>query len=131
MPKLTGGGIQGNKNVKVGVRAGPPSTNVISPRGVSQYGYATGSKMSGTGHYTTGNTALPVKERTAAQVPLGNALTNNVGPGGPGTGRTLYGQGGTNRQHGPAVPGQSPGRRDTVAEYGPETSSMASLVQRR
>ena len=37
MAKLSGGGIQMNKNVSGKVRAGPPNTNVISPRGVLSY----------------------------------------------------------------------------------------------
>ena len=44
-------------------------------------------------------------------VPLGNTLTNNVGKGGPGAGRTLYGQAGTQCMTGkPAqgVPNTSP-----------------------
>lgn len=41
-------------------------------------------------------------------VPLGNEKAKDVGGGGPGTGRTLYGQGGTQSGpsgHGPANPG--------------------------
>jgi hypothetical protein len=47
---------------------------------------------------------------------------------GPGGGRTLYGQGGTQGQHGPVAPGESdrnreaPGSRDILKEYGPESS---------
>ena len=45
MPKITGGGIQSRIVKKVGVRTGPASSNKISPRGASQYGYATGSRL--------------------------------------------------------------------------------------
>jgi len=130
MKKLTGGGIQGNKNVKVSVRAGPPSTNVVSPRGVSQLGYATGSRMNKTGSYTTENAALPVLQGTKPRVELGNKLATNVGGGGVGTGRTVY-RTGYQSLHGPVVAGQSPGRRDILSGYGPEVSDQSSLVKRR
>ena len=39
-----------------------PTTHDMSPRGVSQYGYATGSRLTSTGHYTTENSALPIKQ---------------------------------------------------------------------
>ena len=74
MKAKSGGGITSNKLVRVGVRAGPPSTNVVSPRGVSQLGYATGSRMNKTGSYTTENAALPVIQGTKPQVELGNKL---------------------------------------------------------
>jgi hypothetical protein len=44
-------------------------------------------------------------------VPLGNQVATNVGGGGPGKGRTLYGKSGTNQQYG-GVAGEpwTPGR---------------------
>ena len=108
--KLSGGGITSNKLVRPGVRSGPPSTNKISPRGVSQYGYATGSKMKEPGSFTTENSALPVNQGTGAQVPMGNAVALNVKGGGPGTGRTLY-RSGSQAVHGPvAGPAPAQGR---------------------
>jgi hypothetical protein len=129
MAKLSGGGIRSNKLVRPGVRVGPASTNKIDPRGVSQYGYATGSRLERSGSYTTDNTALPVNAGTMSQVRLGNDVARNVGKGGPGTGRTVY-RSGYQATHGPVVQGSAPGRRDTLAEYGPETSG-ASTVRRR
>jgi hypothetical protein len=78
MAKLSGGGIQSNKNVSVKVRAGPANTNVVSPGGVSQLGSATGSKPRPGGGYTSGNTASRVFERKAAEQPMGNAVALNV-----------------------------------------------------
>jgi hypothetical protein len=129
MPKLSGGGINSRVVKKVGVRTGPASTNKISPRGVSQYGYATGSMLRGEHSYTTKNSALPVNQGTMKQVPLGNAVALNVKGGGPGTGRTTY-RTGYQGLHGAPVQGSTPTPRDTLAEYGPETSSRGSLVRR-
>jgi hypothetical protein len=51
-------------------------------------------------------------------VPLGNVVARNVGGGGPGTGRNLYGQSGFQSQYGASNPGarrQSPQRSLDVA----------------
>jgi hypothetical protein len=129
MPKLSGGGINSRVVKRVGVRTGPASTNKISPRGVSQYGYATGSTLTREHSFTTKNSALPVNQGTMKQVPLGNAVALNVKGGGPGTGRTTY-RTGYQGQHGAPVQGSTPTPKDTLAEYGPETSSRGSLVRR-
>jgi hypothetical protein len=117
--KLSGGGIQSSKLVRVGVNAGPSSTRIIDPRGVSQLGYATGSKLARPSSYTTQNSALPVFKGNAAQVPLGNQLATNVGKGSPGAGRTIY-RPGTQSTYGAPVQGSSPTRRDILSEYGPD-----------
>jgi hypothetical protein len=125
---ISGGGLTSNKLVRPGVRTGPPSTNKIDPRGVSQYGYSTGSKLARAGSFTTENSALPVNAGTASQVPMGNAVALNVGKGGPGTGRTTY-RSGYQAMHGQPV--GSPVRgREILGQYGPETSG-ASTVRRR
>jgi len=130
MAKLSGGGIQMNKNVSGKVRAGPPNTNVISPRGVSQYGYAAGSKMKEPGSFTTENSALPVNQGTGAQVPMGNAVALNVGGGGPGTGRTVM-RSGSQALHGP-VAGPAPVQgREILGAFGPEVTDKATLVRKR
>lgn len=86
MAKATsGGGITGNKNVSVGVRSGPASTQKISPSGASEIGSAIFQNPS------------PLVKGTMSQVPLGNA----VGPStvcGPGGSRTVRGPG-TQGQH--------------------------------
>jgi hypothetical protein len=127
--KLSGGGIGSNKLVRPSARTGPASTNKINPRGVSQYGYATGSRLSGTGSYTIENSALPVRAGTAKQEPLGNTIALNVKGGGPGAGRTVM-RAGSQGRHGEPVQGSSPGRRDILSEYGRETTG-ASTVRRR
>ena len=98
---LSGGGITSNKLVREGVRGGSPNLTAYSPRGVSQLGISQGSTLSKTGAFTTQNSALPLSDGQRRDfVPLGNQLATNVGGGGPGTGRTLYGQGGTQQMHG-------------------------------
>ena len=128
MKKLSGGGIQSNKLVRPGVRTGPPSTNKISPRGVSQYGYSAGSKLARAGSFTTENSSLPVNAGAMPQVRLGNDVARNVGAGGPGTGRTVY-RSGYQAMHGQPVGSPVQGR-EILGQYGAETSG-ASLVRKR
>jgi hypothetical protein len=104
-----GGGIQSNKLVNVGVKAGPPRTNIVSPASASQLGRSVAFKRD------------PLPIGTASQVPLGNQLATNVGKGGPGAGRDVH-RSGSQGQHGPAVSGHSPERRDILSEFGPEKS---------
>jgi hypothetical protein len=100
----SGGGIRGNKNVKIGVNAGPRRTNVISPSAVADVGAAIGYKR------------LPLIKATAPQVPLGNELATNVGRGAPGAGRTVY-PCGYQDQHGTPAKGE-PGMQG-AADRGP------------
>jgi hypothetical protein len=108
MAKITGGGIQSNKNVSVGQRLGSPS-KATSPEAASQLDQSTSfpKKPIETG---LGN---------RSPVPLGNSLTNNVGPGGAGAGRTLYGQGGTQGQHGQPNPGVLEPKSTTFEHFFP------------
>jgi hypothetical protein len=130
MPKklISGGGLTSNKLVRPGVKAGPPSTNKINPRGVSQYGYATGSMISD-GAYTIKNSALPVREGTAGQVAMGNKVAASTVCGVGGS-RTIYRTGGQGTQ-GPVVPGNAKEGRSIFAEFPPETTSQSSLVRKR
>jgi hypothetical protein len=59
MKKLSGGGIQSNKLVNVGVKSGPPRTNVVSPASADQVGQTVAFKKD------------PLPIRTAQQVPMG------------------------------------------------------------
>ena len=129
---ISGGGITGNKVKQVGVKAGPPRTNKISPRGVSQLGYSTGSMMSGPGSFTSKNSSLPMKTGTTPQVPMGNTVALNVKGGGPGTGRQVF-RTGSQGVHGPVVAGSfPPGQpRDILSAFGPEPTDKSPLVERR
>jgi hypothetical protein len=109
MAKITGGGILGNKNVKVGVRTGSASKG-SSPASADQLGQATAFK----------------KEAVEAGrgydgAKLGNELATNVGKGGPGSGRTTY-KCGTQNQYGPVAGKPRPESRDILSQFGPEKS---------
>jgi len=128
---VSGGGINSRVVKQVDIKSGSPNLTAYSPRGVSQIGAAQGSRLDRAGSFTTRNSALPYSDGQRKDfVPLGNALTNNVGRGGPGSGRTLYGQGGTQSVHGPVVQGQSPGQRDILSEFGRDAPA-ATMVQKR
>src|SRR5262249_8222749 len=85
-----GGGVNSRQVRKVGLRTGPNSTNRVSPCAVNQLG----------NHLGNAKAVEPIYAGTMKQVPLGNTLATNVNGGGPGKGRTLYGQSGTNAQRG-------------------------------
>jgi len=128
---VSGGGINSRVVKQVDIKSGSPNLTAYSPRGVSQIGAAQGSRLDRAGSFTTRNSALPYSDGQRKDfVPLGNSLTNNVGPGGPGSGRTLYGQGGTQSVHGPVVQGQSPGQRDILSEFGRDAPA-ATMVPKR
>jgi hypothetical protein len=102
----SGGGINSKVNVSVPVRTGQKPTGV-NPAAVAQFGSALGN------HATQSGNRLPYKgepyrEKTPIGVPLGNAVALNVGKGGVGTGRTLYGQCGSQSTYGPTNPGNPP-----------------------
>ena len=121
MPKLTGGGINSSVNKSVGVRTGSRTADKVSPRGVSELGYAPGGRIRPGGGHTDKNTALPLIEgQKPSPVMLGNEKALDVGKGGVGTGRTIY-KSGYQGTHGPTVPGQPlPDRGDILREFGPD-----------
>ena len=129
--KLTGGGYGSSKVVHPGIKSGSPNLTAYSPRGISQLGYSPGSTLSKTGAFTTQNSALPLSDGQRRDfVPMGNQLATNVGKGGPGAGRTLYGQSGTQSVHGSVAQGQSPGQRDILSEFGREVTDKNTLVRK-
>ena len=97
---IPGGGIASNKNVQPSVRTGSGSKST-RPAGVSQFGYMVGDKAT----HERGSTGyrgekLHNPERNFNPTKFGNEVALNVGKGGPGTGRTLYGQAGSQGTHG-------------------------------
>jgi hypothetical protein len=124
MASKAGGGIRSKNVTQRPVRTGERA-RAMRPAGVSQIGQQIGN------HSTEGKEKLTkAVERTRGElkpsggpggIPLGNEVARNVGKGGCGTGRMLYGQCGTQGMHGSANPGQSPGRRDILSEFGPES----------
>jgi hypothetical protein len=101
----SGGGVQSNKLVKVGVKAGPPNTKIISPSAVAIQGNKQGD------HRTDGGAMRrppdPLIQGTKPQVAMGNAVALNVGKGGPGVGRTVH-KSGSQGTWGPTNPGSAP-----------------------
>jgi len=110
MSKKAGGGVLSNRNVKVPVRGGQPARGV-NPGYAGQIG----------SHLTSRSASEPMNTAKPYSAPAGNLVAGDVGGGGPGKGRTLYGQSGTQGQHGPVARGENvPGRRDILSEFGPE-----------
>ena len=93
MAKITGGGIQGNKNVNVGVRTGSPS-RASSPASASQLGQSTAFRKES------------VDVGPAYHSGLGNEKALDVGKGGVGTGRTVH-KSGSQSLHGAVEKGVS------------------------
>jgi hypothetical protein len=95
-----GGGFGSRQHVETKVRTGSGSKST-RPAGVSQAGYAVGdhatNRPGSTGYR---GEKLHSPERNFQPVKFGNEVALNVGKGGCGTGRTLYGQAGSQGTHG-------------------------------
>jgi hypothetical protein len=101
-----GGGIASNKNVEVRVRTGAGSREV-RPGGTNSPGSSYGSHV--TNQSDTGYRGPKFYgDKSFQPVPFGNEVALNVGKGGCGTGRTLYGQSGSQGQHGTPAAGNPP-----------------------
>jgi hypothetical protein len=117
-----GGGINSRVVKQVPQRLGQKATGV-SPGWASQIGEGIGNHVTGHGGRSAtgyrGEAMRDGKTPAGGKVPLGNSLTNNVGRGGPGTGRTVHGCG---SQTG-VSPTRSPNAsgRDILSEFGPES----------
>src|SRR5262249_30210322 len=113
-----GGGFGSSKHVRVQVHYGQQSKG-RNPRAVSQIGSSMGNHVT---EHTGKMNRNEVIERmataapTAAGIRLGNEVAGNVGVGGPGKGRTLYGQSGSNKVYGPVNPGK-PGLPSTKGQW--------------
>jgi hypothetical protein len=80
-----------SKNVsKQNVRTGAGS-RAVSVDWVGQQGTSLGNKVMGRGEPLKGIRAQPFKTPSFDPIAQGDALATNVGKGGFGTGRTLYG----------------------------------------
>jgi hypothetical protein len=102
-----GGGYGSRQHVEKPVRTGSGSKST-RPAGVSQIGYAVGdhstNRPGSTGYR---GEKLHSPERNFQPVPFGNQVALNVKGGGPGAGRTLHGQAGTQGTHGQPAQGQT------------------------
>jgi hypothetical protein len=115
-----GGGIRTNKLVEPKVRTGERG-RAINERAVSQVGQSLGNKVQDSRRSINPAETLKGAARPAGGVggvPLGNEVAGNVGKGGAGTGRTLYGQSGTNKQYGSGGP-EKPSGRPILEDFGP------------
>ena len=95
--KGSGGGLGMNKNTSPPVRYGS-SAQGKRHQAVAQIGSSMGNKVTERGRTAKG-AIEDIRGKAPISVPLGNEVAKNVGPGGCGTGRTLYGKGGTQGQH--------------------------------
>ena len=110
----SGGGIAGKNVTRQGVRTGQPARE-MRPRGVSQLGSAMGDHATDSGKILR-KSVEPVRGALRpvggpGGVPLGNQKALDVGKGGVGTGRVLYGQCGTQGQRGPVAGSPRPAGR--------------------
>ena len=100
----SGGGIGMNKNVQPSVRTGSGSKST-RPAGVAQIGASQGNHITNKSETDYRGERLHNPERNFNPVKFGNELALNVGKGGCGTGRTLYGQCGSQGTYGAVNPG--------------------------
>jgi hypothetical protein len=110
-----GGGYHSRPHVEKPVKTGSGSKSA-RPGGVGQLG-----NMQGT-HTTNRRTESSYRgeplhnDRSFQPVKFGNEVALNVGKGGPGTGRTLYGQSGSQSCHGTPAQG-APGLPSTKGQW--------------
>jgi hypothetical protein len=117
-----GGGIGSRQVREVPIRTGRGAQE-MRVRGVSQYGQSIGNKATESGKVK----GIPSERVQGARLPaglsqpLGNAVALNVGKGGAGTGRKLYGQSGSNQTYGAPATGL-PRIADTRGQW-PDTNT--------
>jgi len=116
MTKGSGGGGYGSRpHVETMVRTGTGSRGT-RPAGTAQIGIMYGDKATHGDPKGTGYTGERLhNDRSFQPVKFGNEVSLNVGKGGPGTGRTLYGQSGSQGCHGQPAAGNPPPNRQRDA----------------
>jgi hypothetical protein len=114
MSHQPGGGPRSKNVVEPRVRAGSGSHGT-RPGGAASLGQAYGSHI--TNKDDTGYRGPKFHSDQSFQpVPFGNEVALNVGKGGPGAGRTLYGQSGQQGCHGQPAQG-APGLPSTRGQW--------------
>ena len=104
---MSGGGFDSKNVVHKPVRTGAGSTG-IRPSYTNAPGSHYGDHVTDTTGPGTGYRGPKREEGKSFQpVKFGNEVALNVGGGGPGKGRTLYGQAGSQGIHGATNPGMS------------------------
>jgi hypothetical protein len=110
---VTGGGA--NKYVSGQHVGGSPNTRKVDVGAVADIGQAKGTHVMGDGGRETNRPNTPLYKEARDYVPMGNEVAKNVGRGGVGTGRILYGQAGSQGQYGNANPGNpDPGAKKPI-----------------
>jgi hypothetical protein len=118
-----GGGIGSAVNREVGIRKGAPRRE-ISPRGVSQIGGSLGNHATDKPGELRRAVEPVVTGKRGISVPLGNEVAKNVGAGGPGAGRVLHGQSGSQGVHGPVAGQVRPQGRDILNDFGNDRANV-------
>jgi hypothetical protein len=110
-----GGGLKSRNVVETPVRVGTGSHNA-RPAGAAQLGQAWGDHVTNrpgsTGY--VGEKLHGPDSRNFQMTKFGNEVALNVGEGGCGTGRTLYGKSGSQGQHGPVAGSSRPPGRGII-----------------
>jgi hypothetical protein len=129
--RLSGGGGPGGGMGSKATHApttyftGQPSQR-INPKGVSQIGQNMGNHSMDSGGKPLTKAVEPVRQGAVGgmgSVPLGNECALDVGKGGPGAGRVIYGSGAQQQHGGPAgkLAGQG---KDILNEFGPDSAGV-------
>jgi hypothetical protein len=113
-----GGGIASKQHVQTRVRTGTPRKRV-NVAGVNQQGAMVGDHTTHKGT-STGYRGVQLFGGAGYPSKLGNEVALNVGKGGPGAGRKVYGCG-TQGVQGSVNPGQASPKRDILSEFGPDS----------
>src|SRR5262245_36910818 len=100
----SGGGIGMDKNISPSVRTGSGNRGV-RPGGAEGIGKSYGAHITNKDDTGYRGPKFHTERNPAMSVPFGNAKGLDVGKGGCGTGRTLYGQAGSQGTHGATNPG--------------------------
>jgi len=102
-----GGGYGSRQHVEKPIKTGTGSRGT-HPGGVAQLGLHVGDHSTAHGGAPTGYRGEPLhNDRSFQPTEFGNKLATNVGRGGPGAGRTLHGQSGSQGCHGQPAQGSA------------------------
>jgi hypothetical protein len=104
----TGGGEGSNPHVKVKHVGGSPNVRKVDVGAVADFGNNKGTHVTDSGGRETNRPNTPLYKQARDYVPMGNEVAKNVGRGGVGTGRILYGQAGSQGTYGKPVAGNPP-----------------------
>jgi hypothetical protein len=102
MKVRSGGGITGKNVTRQPVRTGSGSF-AKSVKATSQIGTSVGNHVTGKSKVLRSTQRDLDAGRGFQPVKFGNLIALDVGRGGPGSGRNLYGQAGSQGQHGPVA----------------------------